>query len=114
MGALFITVLVGIGSLSMAAGANRRFRAQRSLPMQWWLDGRVTWSAPRAVALAFIPVLAILLLGFIAVMSMTVAPRPGQAHLTVPVAMMIGILFLAVQQLHHVLIARTIERGRGW
>jgi hypothetical protein len=42
----------------MSASANRKFRDRDRLPMQWSLDRKVNWSAPRPVALAFTPLLA--------------------------------------------------------
>lgn len=35
------------------------------LPMQWGIRGDVNWRAPRAIALLFAPVLAIITLGFL-------------------------------------------------
>jgi hypothetical protein len=42
----------------MSLWANREFNAYERLPMQWSLSGKVNWSAPRPLALAFTPVLA--------------------------------------------------------
>lgn len=46
----------------MSVLANRRFVDLQNLPMQWSLTGRVNWSAPRAMALAFTPLLALVVL----------------------------------------------------
>ena len=46
----------------MSVAANRRFRDRDRLPMQWSLDRKVNWSAPRPIALAFTPALAAVVL----------------------------------------------------
>ena len=53
----------------MSVRANARFARDDRLPMQWWITGEVTWTAPRVVALAFTPALAFLALSAIAVAS---------------------------------------------
>jgi hypothetical protein len=60
---LGVAIPVGVTTIVSAILANMRFRHELRLPIQCWLDGKVTWSAPRAVALAFIPVLATGVLG---------------------------------------------------
>jgi hypothetical protein len=47
---------------AMSVGAHRALPAAEKLPMQWAVDGRVTWYAPRALALTFLPVLSIVTL----------------------------------------------------
>ena len=97
-------------TLILSYRANQRFREEARLPMQWGLNGAVNWFAPRRVALAVLPALAVVLLGFMTAASMTVAPRPGQEHLVLPVAIAMGATLVAVQLLHFWLIARTIGR----
>lgn len=93
----------------LAYRANTRFRSAARLPMQWGLTGKVTWSAPRAIALAFMPVLAVALLGFVTVMAMTVPPRPGQEHLVLPVSLVMGGALVVAQLFHFWLIDRTLR-----
>jgi hypothetical protein len=81
MAYLGVVILVGVTMIALAILANMRFRREFRLPMQWWLDGRVTWSAPRPVALAFIPVLATGAPRAVAVLSQTLPPRAGQEAL---------------------------------
>lgn len=50
-------------SVLLAVIANRRFGELERLPMQWGLSGHVNWTAPRVLALAFVPVLYALLAG---------------------------------------------------
>ena len=40
-------ILFSFALCSLALWANTRFRGEDRLPMQWWFDGEVTWSAPR-------------------------------------------------------------------
>lgn len=71
--------LLGLGTLALmgvlAARANRRFAEHPSLPMQFGMDGRVGWTAPRAVALAFMPGLAVVTFAGLALL----APDAGGA-----------------------------------
>ena len=54
-----ITVLLMAG---LAVRAERRFADHPTLPMQFGLDGRPNWRAPRRIALSFMPGLALLVL----------------------------------------------------
>lgn len=44
----------------LAVRAERRFADHPTLPMQFGLDGRPNWRAPRRIALSFMPGLALL------------------------------------------------------
>jgi len=82
--------LVTIGSafaavmIWLALHANARFSGERRLPMQWWLNGEVTWYAPRRIALAFIPTLAIIVFALYVALSLTTKPRAGDEKLVIP------------------------------
>lgn len=54
--------------------AGRRLPDHARIPMQWGLDGKPTWTAPRAVGLWFTPVLGGLILGFVAALLWLGAP----------------------------------------
>ena len=92
--------------------ANARFRNSDLLPMQWWLNGEVTWSAPRVLALSLVPVLATLVLSLTAMSAVTLQPRAGQKGLELPALLVIGIIFLAIQRFHLWMIERTVN-GNG-
>lgn len=112
MAYLGAVILVGVTTtIALARLANMRFRHESRLPMQWGLDGKVTWTAPRLVALAFIPVIATGMLGVLAVLSQTLAPRAGQEALVWPTMLGSGALFLVIQLVHIGLIARTLRRS---
>lgn len=54
-----VTSAVALGWMTLRSrDALRRFARHERLPMQWGLDGRPTWRAPRTIALFFTPVLA--------------------------------------------------------
>ena len=111
MALVIIAVLFALALFGLARSANVRFRLEDRLPMQWWLDGNVTWSAPRPVALAFIPTLAIgVLLSFV-VLSLCVQPRLGQEGMVVPALIGIGALFVVIQLLHVWMIDKTLRRN---
>lgn len=90
--------------------ADARFRQWQRLPMQWTLTGSVTWTAPRRIALALIPALAIPILAAIAATIGRVPPRAGQEGLEIPVLLLTGAVFVAVQWLHLRLVARQVRR----
>lgn len=94
----------------LAARANVKFSNERQLPMQWGLDREVTWYAPRRFALASVPGLAICVFAFYVVLSFTSKPRPGDEYLVLPILILLGSVFIAVQLLHLYLIERTLRR----
>ncbi len=107
------TALIGMLSCLAMCGvafwANRRLRSEDRLPMQW--HGReVTWSAPRPIALAFVPALAFLVFCGLSVLSLYTRPRPGQEGMVIPSLIAIGLLFLAVQVFHLWMVEKTIRR----
>ncbi|MCC2980873.1 hypothetical protein [Sphingomonas sp. IC4-52] len=108
---IIIAMVYGAAMLVVAWRANARFRREERLPMQWLLNGDVTWSAPRRMALAFMPALSIPMLAALIWLFLNVAPRPGQEHLVFPVFVGIGALFVAIQLLHVWLIDRTLRRA---
>ena len=100
--ALYFVVLCGL-----ACWANGRLRDQDRLPMQWWINGDVTWSAPRPVALGFMPALALAVFA-----SLVFLPaRPGQEGIVLPMTVAAGAVFIAVQLLHLWLIEKTIGKS---
>lgn len=113
MAPTIIAVIFTLILLGMALRANRRFHDQPSLPMQWWLTGAVTWSAPRPLALAFMPALAAGVFAIVAIIDVTHGPRAGQEGLVIPTFVGLGLTFVAIQLLHFWLIARTLRRTGG-
>lgn len=110
---LGIAVIFSLTLCLLAYKANARFRNERRLPMQWWLTGEVTWSAPRRLALAFIPILGIGALIAFVIMSAALRPRAGQEVAVLPTLIGVGMVFIAVQLAHFWLIARTLRRNSG-
>lgn len=98
-----------LGGLALLA--NSRFRDQDRLPMQWWVTGEVTWSAPRVVALAFVPALAIGILMISVALVFDLRPRPGQEGAVLPAFVALGALFVGTQLLHLWLIKKTLGRN---
>lgn len=109
--------LIGIGFgmalCYVAFLADARFRNEARLPMQWWLDGQVTWTAPRRVALAFVPALSLLMLGGFGVLLANVQPRHGQESMVIPSYMALGLISCGVQIFHLWLVSKTVQRGDG-
>jgi hypothetical protein len=94
----------------LAVRANSHFRNEDRLPMQWRLTGDVTWSAPRVLALAFIPTLATGILMINAVLALNLQPRPGQERMVLPTFIGVGIVSVGIQLLHFWLIEKTLHR----
>jgi hypothetical protein len=94
----------------LAIWANSRFRNEDQLPMQWWLTGDVTWSAPRALALAFNSSLATGILMINAVLAMNFQPKPGQEGMVLPTFIGVGIVSVGIQLLHFWLVEKTLHR----
>ena len=108
---LCIALLFGVFIVGLSLRANNRFRHASRLPMQWSLSGVVNWSAPRAVALSFIPATAGVVLTLFVFLALNVKPRTGQENMVLPVLMTIGSTYIAVQFLHHRLIAKSLRDG---
>ena len=83
--------------------ANRRFRAFASLPMQWRLDGTPNWYAPRWLAISFMPWLAGLILGGIAL-------TLGAARIGLVEICLLAPVFIAAHLLHVWLIGRALRQ----
>lgn len=111
MGVAIVSVIVVVALALLARRAEARLPGAARLPMQWGVTGRVTWTAPRRLALAFMPVTAGVLMGFVTILTMTVPPRAGQEGLVLPVAVAMGVTLVAAQLFHVWLIARTLRGG---
>jgi hypothetical protein len=78
--------------------------------MQWWLGGEVIWSAPRPIALAFVPALGVLVFASLTVVSFYTRPRPGQEGMVIPSLLAMGFIFLAAQGFHLWMVEKTVRR----
>ncbi|WP_028956173.1 hypothetical protein [Sulfitobacter sp. 20_GPM-1509m] len=90
------SVILAIIFSSVVAG--NKFPTAARLPMQWGLNGKPTWSAPRTAALTFTPVLAIIVTGFLIVV----------AGAATHIAAIVVILFFAAHLLHLWLVYRHL------
>lgn len=111
MATILIGIAFSVAMWSVAQRASARFRDEARLPMQWWLDGEVTWSAPRRLALAFIPAVSTLLLICIGVLLSVVQPRPGQEGLVIPTCIALGMLVNGAQLFHLRMVDRSVQRN---
>lgn len=105
--ATFVLIMAAI-----ALRANKRLSRYDRLPMQWWLTGEVTWSAPRSVALAIVPAVGVATLSAFVLIAATWPPRAGQAGEVLPGLLVVGTIFVAIQTVHLWLIAATIKHPR--
>ncbi len=111
MASTLIFVFFGLIMSGLAILANTRLRSEDRLPMQWWLDGEVTWSAPRHIALAFTPALALVIFATLSFLSSSMSPRTGQEDMVLPGFIGIGITFVLAQLFHFWLIQKTLRRS---
>ena len=74
------------------------------------LAQRELHAAPRRLALAFTPLLASCTLAVTVLMTLLLAPRPGQQGLEVPVVSLLVLTFLGIHALHLRLIARSLRK----
>jgi len=54
-----ISLCIILATIFVSLLADRKFAGVARLPMQWGMNGRPSWTAPRAFALAFIPALSV-------------------------------------------------------
>lgn len=93
--------LIVAAMIAASITATVKFPAASRLPMQWGVNGKPTWYAPRKLALAFTPVLAALVVAFVLLM----------AEAAPDTAVLIAVAFLAGHLLHLWLVYRDIRRG---
>lgn len=86
----------------IAVIANYRLRHMQKLPMQWGLSGQVNWTAPRAIGLAFFPVLYALIAAFI-----IFAGISGDAAITIRSLLIFSTIMIGTQLLHLLMITKT-------
>lgn len=103
-----ITIVTLAILVVMSVRYDRRRRQVARLPMQWSLSGGVNWTAPRRLALAVTPALAVIVLTVMTMASLTM-PRAGQDPL--PILLLGSLLFVAVHALHLRLSDRTLDRA---
>ena len=96
----------------MSAWAARTMSADLRLPMQWGLDRRPTWRAPRNLALSFTPVLAALTLIPTALASLLGPLEGADVRLYFGVLTGMGLAWVSAHALHLWLVARW-RRAEG-
>ena len=104
-----IAALALLTLAAMSLCANRKFRQQQRLPMQWSLSGTVNWTAPRPLALAFTPCLAAVIIPSVVITMFVTKPRPGQEGFEVPVVVIMCLILVAAHAFHLWLINRTVR-----
>ena len=104
-----ITIAALAVIIVLSIRANRQYAHVTRLPMQWSLTGSVNWTLPRRPALAFMPILAGIILPLATVGTLTFTPRPGQEGLEIPMIAILSFGFIAIQTLHLRLIEKTLE-----
>jgi hypothetical protein len=112
--AQLVIAFVGIAVLFfMSRWANGRYRAHDRLPMQLGMDGAATWTAPRPMALLFMPMLGALLLTAAVIGTFVAEPRAGQEGLEGPVVLMLALGLVGVHAFHLWIIDRLLRNSDG-
>ena len=102
----FVTGMTVLVLAAMSLAFARRAPAGMKLPMQWGLDRRPTWSAPRGIALA-----AFTLIPF-SLASLWVEPDERLEFRLV--LAFVGLAYIAVHALHLYLLSRWLRaQGKG-
>lgn len=97
---------------ALSAWAFPRVPAHARLPMQWGLDGKVGWRAPRVIALLFAPTLALAILALTAVVA-DADPQGGAIALTIAAAFGVAHVVHVVLALRDVAAQSKQPRGRA-
>ncbi|MBY5972708.1 hypothetical protein KUV28_10145 [Ferrimonas balearica] len=97
---IYLCGFLSLALIGLSAGAYLQLPRAGHLPMQWGLDGRPTWSAPRGLALCLTPLLA----GGVALLFHLVADAGPAA-----IALILGV-FTAAHVLHLVLVRRHLTQ----
>lgn len=105
-----IAVVAGLVLVALARRADARLPRAERLPMQWSFSGAVNWTAPRRVALGFIPALGVAILTAVAVCLRLFEPREGQEGWDTPVMLALALALVGSYLLHLKLIAWTLRR----
>lgn len=115
--AIILAIVFALVMVVLSVRANTRFRKEQKLPMQWMisrsqpLSSTVIRSAPRVIALGFVPFLGITVLSLFAIGATTLTPRPGQEGMLLPSLIFIGSILVGIQVLHLWLIEKTLRRS---
>src|SRR3546814_10008934 len=87
---IILAIVFALVMIVLSVRANTRFRKEQKLPMQWMisrsqpLSSTVIRSAPRVIALGFVPFLGITVPSLFAIGATTLTPRPGQEGMLLP------------------------------
>lgn len=79
--------------------------------MQRFFSGGVNWTAPRRLALAFTPFLAIFILSAAVFSTIAFKPRPGQEGFEIPAILFLALAFIGAHALYLWLVNKHLERN---
>lgn len=91
-----IAILLTMAAMSWRA--DRRLQHMDRLPMQWGLDGKPTWYAPRRLAVSLLPLVAACILALIT-LAHHQAGAEGSAAAIAP-RLVTGLSFIAIHWFH--------------
>ncbi|KQN82379.1 hypothetical protein ASE90_12010 [Sphingomonas sp. Leaf67] len=110
MTGIAVTLLTLATLIVMSIRFDRGHREIARLPMQWSLSGRVNWTAPRRLALAFTPVLAAILLITIQITAPVQTQPPGSDGSVLPALLTAALLLVVTHAIHLRLCDRMTSR----
>jgi len=93
-----LSIVIVLIMAAMSWRAEHRLRHAERLPMQWGLNGKPTWYAPRRIAVAFLPLLAACTFILLAVAQRTTEDGNGIA--TDNGRLIFGLSLIAVHWFH--------------
>ncbi len=107
----YLAALAVFALLAMSLRANRKFKDEDRLPMQWSFSSSVNWTDPRPIALALTPVLATVILLAAVASTLVLEPRSGQEGFEVPTILFIAFVFIGAHALHLRLVGKSLRRN---
>ena len=96
MGACIVGVATVAVLVAISVGANQRLGNLTEIPMQWGLDGKPIWYAPRRLALAFTPAIGAIVLVAVALKTVVAHGKPGTILVVAAAIVLAHLLHLAI------------------
>lgn len=110
MAQILIAAVATLLLIGISVRADAMFRDKERLPRQWAWSGEVIGTAPRRIALAFLPAIAMATIWGAVILSLTVQPRAGQEGFVLPNLAVLAFGFVAAHYFYVRLVKRHFQR----
>jgi hypothetical protein len=102
--------LLGSSLCGLTYQATRAFCEEKRLPMQWRINEQAIRSAPHALVLVFMSIIAIGVLATYVYVILTMSVRPEQENDVFPILIFVGFLSAGSLQVYFWLIKKLLRR----